>query len=188
MALERTFQELSDRLRRLQDSLLALQLTIREDLPPQGGVALVDQFGDAVDDSLGWMEESLLAAVEAYHAVEHPLDMDRARRALANCQEQFHRVEQRFASDLISYEKLKDLTSFGRSRRGEWIGWVRSVREGLRECQVPMDEVSKALLACWQEIAERAGLTSVSVQATNIGQQITAPELMSKDLLREGIT
>ena len=93
MALERTFQELSDRLRRLRDSLLALQLTIREDLPPQGGVALVDQFGDAVDDSLGWLEESLLAAVEAYHAVEHPSDMDRARRALGNCQEQFHRVE-----------------------------------------------------------------------------------------------
>ena len=188
MALEKTFQELSDRLKRLRDSLLALQLTIREDLPPQGGVALVDQFGDAVDDSLGWLEESLAAAVEAHHAVEHPLDMDKARRALANCQEQFHRVEQRFMSDLISYEKLKDLTGFGRSRRGEWLSWVKSVKEGLEECRQPMDEVSKALLACWQEIAERAGITSVSVQATNIGQQITAPELMSKDLMRGGIT
>jgi hypothetical protein len=77
----------------------------------------VDQFGDAVDDSLGWLQESLAAAVEAQHAVEHPVDIDRARRALANCQERFHRVEQRFASDLVSYEKLKDLTGFGRSRR-----------------------------------------------------------------------
>src|SRR5262249_289612 len=186
MALERTFQELSDRLRRLRDSLLALQLTIREDLPQQGSVALVDQFGDAVDDSLGWLEESLAASVEAYHAVEDALDMDLARRALGNCQERFHRVEQRFATDLVSYEKLNDLTGFGRSRRGEWLGWVRSVKEGLEECRQPIDEVSKALLACWQEIAERAGMTSISVQATNIGQQIASPELMSK--LREGIT
>jgi hypothetical protein len=188
MALERVFQELSDRVRRLRDSFLALQLTIREDLPPQGGVALVDQFGDAVDDSMGWLEESLAAAGEAQRAVGHPVDLDRARRALANCQEQFHRVEQRFASDLISYEKLKDLTGFGRSRRGEWVGWVKSVRRGLEECRQPMEEIGRALLACWQEIAERAGMTSVSVQATNIGQQIAAPELMAKDLAREGIT
>src|SRR6516162_8297733 len=99
MALERVFQELSDRIRRLRDSLLALQLTIREDLPPQGGVVLVDQFGDAVDDSLGWLEESLAAAGEAQRAVGHPVDMDLARRALASCQEQFHRVEQRFVCD-----------------------------------------------------------------------------------------
>ena len=188
MALERTFQELPDHVRKLRDALLALQLTVREDLPPEGSVALVDQFGDAVDDSLGWLEESLQAAVQAQRAVEHPSDVDRARRALANCQEQFHRVEQRFVSDLISYEKLKDLASFGRGRRGEWIGWVKTVRLGLEQCRQPMDEVSKALLACWQEIAERAGMTSVSVQATNIGQQITAPELTSKDLIREGIT
>jgi hypothetical protein len=188
MALERVFQELSDRLRRLRDNLLGLQLTIREDLPPQGSVALVDQFGDAVDDCLGWLEESLLAAEEAHRAVEPPLDLDQVRRALANCQERFHRVEQRFVSDLVSYEKLKDLTSFGRSRRGEWPGWVKSVRHGIEECRQPMDEASKALLACWQEIAERVGMTSVSVRATNIGQQITVPELTGKDLVREGLT
>ena len=188
MALEKTFQELSDRVRRLRDSLLALQITIHEDLPPQGGVALVDQFGDAVDDCLGWLEESLAAAVEAHRAVEPPLDMDRARRSLVSSQEQFHRVEQRFATDLVSYEKLKDLTGFGRSRRGEWPGWVKSVRKGIEECRQPMEEINKALLACWQEIAERAGMTSVSVQATNIGQQITAADLMGKDLVRGGIT
>jgi hypothetical protein len=186
VALEKMFQELTDCLRRLRDNLLALQLTIREDLPPQGAVALVDQFGDAVDDSLGWLEESLAAAVEAHQAVEHPLDIHQARRALANCQELFHRVAQRFVSDLVSYEKLKDLTGFGRSRRGEWLSWVRSVKDGLEECRQPIDEVSRALLACWQEIAERAGMTSVSVQATNIGQQITTPEFTSK--LRDGLT
>lgn len=188
MALEKTFGELPNTIRRLRDSLLALQLTVREDLPLHGSVVLVDQFGDAVDDSLGWLEDSLAAAVEVQQCAKHPVDIDRARRALVICQDQFHRMEQRFHSDLISYEKLKDLTGFGRSRRGEWIGWVKSVRKGLEECRTPMDDVSKALLACWQEIAEHAGMTSVSVQATNIGQQIAAPELISRNLASEGIT
>jgi hypothetical protein len=188
MALEKTFGELPHTIRKLRDGLLALQLTVREDLPLHGSVVLVDQFGDAVDDSLGWLEDALTAATEVQQCAKHPVDMDRGRRALSNCQEQFHRMEQRFHSDLISYEKLKDLTGFGRSRRGEWLGWVKSVRKGLDECRQPMDEVTKALLACWQEIAEHAGMTSVSVQATNIGQQIAAPELMSKTLASEGIT
>lgn len=188
MALEKMFRELPEQIRRLRDCFLALQLTIREDLPPHGGVVLVDQFGDAVDESLGWLEDSLAAAIELQQSAKHPVDIDRARRALSNCQEYFHRMEQRFGSDLISYEKLKDLTGFGRSRRGEWVGWVKTVRKGLNECGQPMDDVSKALLACWQEIAEHASVTSVSVQATNIGQQIAAPELMSRTLAGEGIT
>jgi hypothetical protein len=188
MALEKIFGELPDSIRKLRDSMLGLQLTIREDLPLEGSVVLVDQFGDAVDDSLGWLEDSLAAAVEAQKYAKPPFDIDRARRALANCQEQFHRMEQRFGSDLISYEKLKDLTGFGRSRRGEWPGWVKSVRKGLDECRRPIENVSEALLACWQEIAEHAGVTSVSVQATNIGQQIAAPELISRSLASEGIT
>src|SRR5215469_12499422 len=188
MALIKVFGELYGQARKLRDSLRTLQLTIREDLPPQGSVALVDQFGDAVDDSLGWLDESLAAAAEAQRAVEPPVDIDRARHALTICQEQFHRVEGRFASDLISYEKLRDLTSFGRSRRGEWVGWVKSVRIGLEECRQPMDDISQALLACWQEIAERAAITSISVQTTNVGQQITAPELVTRDFAREGIT
>ncbi|MBV8834258.1 MAG: hypothetical protein JO108_34100 [Acidobacteriaceae bacterium] len=188
MALERIFRELPDSIRKLRDSMLALQLTIREDFPLHGSVVLVDQFGDAVDDSLGWLEDSLTAAIEVQECAKRPVDIDRARRALAICQEQFHRMVRRFDSDLVSYEKLKDLTGFGRSRRGEWLGWVKSVRKGLDECRQPMEEVSKALLACWQEIAEHAHVSSVSVQATNIGQQIAAPELISRTLASEGIT
>ena len=46
----------------------------------------------------------------------------------------------------------------------------------LESCQQDLYVTNEALFRCWLEIAERVGMTSVSVQATNIGQQITAPQ------------
>jgi hypothetical protein len=154
VALEKTFRELGDVLHRLRDNLLSIQLNIREDIAVEGAVVLVDKLGDAVDDSPGSLEEALVAADEALNAVAS-LRLDIVARALTKCQEQFQLLELRFQSELISYERLTDLTAFARSRRGEWLVWVKSVRQGLEQCKQPIDETSKALLACWQEIAER---------------------------------
>jgi hypothetical protein len=156
VALEKTFRELGDVLRRLRDNLLLIQLNIREDVPVEGAVVLVDKLGDAVDDSLGSLQEALVAADEARKAIGPSLRLDMVARALTKCQEQFHSVELRFQSELISYERLTELTAFARSRRGEWLAWVKSVRQGLEQCKQPIDETSRTLLACWQEIAERS--------------------------------
>jgi hypothetical protein len=186
VTLDKTFRELTECLRKLRDSFLAIQLTVREDLPSEGSVVLVDKFGDAVDDSLGWLEEALTAAVQGERAVAPPANMELARRALSSCQEYFHRMQNRFQSELVSYERLKDLTAFGRSRRGEWSAWVKSFKSGLEQCQSPMERASRCLSECWQEIAERAAMTSVSVQSTNIGQQIATSE--ADELVRRGVT
>jgi hypothetical protein len=44
------------------------------------------------------------------------------------------------------------------------------------------------LARCWQEIAEHAGATSVSVRTTNVGQRIVAKPSDGKDLAYERIT
>lgn len=186
MALDKTFRELTESLRKLRDSFLALQLTVREDVPSEGGVVLVDKVGDALDDSLGWSEEALTGALQAERAVAPPANVDLARRALSSSQERFHRLQHRFQSELVSYQRLKDLSAFGRSRRGEWSAWVRSVRDGLEQCQGPLEQASRCLSECWQEIAERAAMTSVSVHSTNIGQQIATSE--ADELARRGMT
>jgi hypothetical protein len=175
MALEKAFNELCDGFRKLKDGLAALQLTLREDLPREGSVLLVDHLADAVDDCLGWLDESFAAALEGCGVVGQTLNLDRARRSLTSCQRQFQFLEQRFRADLNSYERVQELTSFGRRRRGEWLAWAKSVRQGLEECGQSTEAVSAALITCWQEIAERAAMTSVSVHTTNIGQQIAAP-------------
>lgn len=188
MPLEKAFYELSVQLRRLRDTFLGVRLTVVEDKPLRDEVVLVDRFGDAVEDVLGWVEEALTATAEAEQAVGNAPDMHRARRALTTCQERFNRLAQQFSSELISYEPIDELTRFGRRRGGEWRRWANTVRESLDQCRQSIQDVNQALFLCWQELAEHLGTASVSVQNTTIGQQISAPELAGKDLVREGIT
>jgi hypothetical protein len=186
--LEMAFHELSVQLRKLRDTFLGVRLTVVEDKPPRDEVALVDRFGDAVEDIVGWIEEALAAAIEGEQAVANPLDMYRTRTALTTCQERFNRLAQQFASDLVSYERIDDLIKFGRRRGGEWRRWANTVRESLEQCRQPLHEVSHSLFMCWQELADRLGMSSVAVQNTVIGQQIGAPELAGREIAHQGIT
>jgi len=172
MPLESTFQDLSAQLRTLRDALLGLRVTVVEDKPLQGDVVLVDMFGDAADDLLGWLEEALAAAENGQQATEQRIDLDRARRALTTCQERFNRIAQCFSSDLTSYERITELKRLGHRRHGEWLAWANSVKGAVDQCKQPLYEVNQALFLCWQEMTERVGMTSVSMQSTTIGQQI----------------
>ena len=71
---------------------------------------------------------------------------------------------------LASYDKLKELVRLGNERR-TWLPWASSTRQGIEQCREPLEQTSKALSACWQELAERLGMMNISVQATSIGQQ-----------------
>ena len=65
------------------------------------------------------------------------------------------------AADLVSYERLKDLASLGSKRGIDWV-LVNTVKQGIEQCRQPLDGADQALAVCWQEIAERVGMTSVS--------------------------
>jgi hypothetical protein len=186
VALESIFRDLSVCLHHVHDALNALQITLG-DKPPDDESALADGVEAAVLDLMGTLHEAQKAALEARKAVGHPLDLDRARRALTLCQERFHRIEQQFASDLVSYEKLKELARLGNARRA-WLPWSSTVKQGIEQCQPPLELTSTALAACWQELAERLGTVNISMQATNVGQQITVPRSRMADLEAEGVT
>jgi hypothetical protein len=187
VALESTFRELFSELKKLRDTLVALRLTVGEDKPRRGEAALVDHLEDTILDLMGLLDEALKAARAAQKGVDHPLNLDGARRALTICQERFHRIGHEFSANVVSYEKLKDLASLG-VRGGEWPLWANSVKQGIEQCRQPLDRAGEALAACWQEIAERVGMTSVSVQATNIGQKIVADAAELKDLAHDEVT
>jgi hypothetical protein len=188
MAMESAFRDLLSELRKLYDTLVALRLTVVEDKPARGDAALVDRLEDTVLDIMGLLNEALRAARLAQKGVLATPDLHGARRALTTCQERFHRIERQFAAELVSYEMLKDLASLGSERRGEWLPWANSVKSGIEQCREPLDGASKGLAACWQEIAERVGMTSVSVQTTNIGQKIVSKVEDGLEMAHEGIT
>jgi len=149
-----------------------LRMTVIEDRPLQGVVKLVERVGDNVEDLLGSAEEMRQAAIEAQSAVEHPLDAERARRGLALCHAKFNSCAERYFGDLAGYETMEELVCLGRARRGEWQAWANLVKDTLKRGQQTLFAVNGALLECWQALAERAGIQSISVQTTSVGQQI----------------
>jgi hypothetical protein len=185
MPLETAFRDLSVHLQQLRDALLGLRL-VTEDKPLEGDVVLVDIFGDAAADLLGWLEEALTAATVGLQGLDQRIDVERSRRELTNCQERFNRIAHRFSSDLLSYERIAELRSLGRHRQGEWLAWTKSVKQVLDACKQPLYDVNQTLFSCWQEMTARAGLISLSVQATNVGQQITVPQ--DREVAREVTT
>jgi hypothetical protein len=186
VALEATFRDLSVSLHHLHDALNALQITLG-DKPPDDESAVADGLEGAVLDLMGTLHEVRKAALKGKKAVGHPGGLDSARRAITLCQERFHRIEQQFASDLVSYEKLRELARLGTERR-PWVSWSIAVKQGIEQSRQPLEEVSRALARCWQEIAEHAGATSVSVRTTSVGQKIIARQSEGKDLSYERIT
>ena len=187
MALESTFRELNVRLHTLHDALNGLHVTLG-DKPLDRGAAVADGLENAVLDIMGALHDARKSALEAQRGVAVPADLDRARQALTTCQEQFHVIEQQFASGLVSYEKLAELARIGRSRGREWRAWANSTKEGIEECRAPMEQLSKALIACWQELAERLGTTSISVRNAVVGQKVVARQPQSTAEFADRVT
>ncbi|HKF47387.1 MAG TPA: hypothetical protein VKB38_08510 [Terracidiphilus sp.] len=173
MALEATFRGLSIQIRKLSDTLNAILLTVG-DRPQNRGTILADQMENSILDLMGSLSGALTAARTAAKSVGAVRDMDRARRALAKCQEYFHGAEQQFANQLVSYESLSKLTSLGAERGGEWKHWAASMKDAIEQGRQPFEGVSQGLAACWHELAEHSGSTSISVRSQNVGQKIFA--------------
>lgn len=171
MALEITFRTLSVQLRRLCDTLNAVLLTVG-DRPPHRGTALADGLESKLLDLLGGLGSARSAAKAARSAVGAAKDLDRARRALAKCQDAFHKAEQQFMNELISYEALHSLTSLGGERGGEWKHWAASMKDAIEQARQPFEETSHAMAICWQELAERLGTMNISVRANGVVQNL----------------
>lgn len=184
MALEATFRNLSVSVDMLHDALNTLHVMLG-DKPVGPELAAIDGLENALLDTLGELHEARKAALDARRAVGPETDLDQARRALTICQQKFHRIEQQFSS-LVSYEKLRELIRLG-EKGNEWRSWINSTRQDIEECRQPMEHTSKALAACWQELAERLGATSVSVRNV-ISQKIVSGKLWTKDETAERST
>jgi hypothetical protein len=179
MALEATFRTLSLQLRKHCDLLNVVLLTVG-DKPPDRGAALADELENSLLDMVGLVEDAHAAACVAEKAMGPPLDMDRAKRALGKCQELFHRLEQQFWR-VVSYQKLKDLQTIGHHRGGEWKPWAASMKDALEQGREPLEESSRAIAACWQELVEHSGNTTISV--TNTGQRMITRGFQTSETL-----
>ena len=186
MTLEATFQQLCSRIADLGEYLNQLRVTIVEDKPLQGDKALIDQLSDATYDVRGPLEEAHEFADEARRAsMSTPTNLEGARKALAACQEKIISALSNYL-ELVSYERVAELMSMGQELGREGRAWARSVKSAFDECRAMINEINLSLLASWLDLTERVPMSSVSVQTTNIGQQISVPE--GSEIAHGGIT
>lgn len=184
MALEATFRELCVSVGNGIECLETLRVMLGD--KPRSEAAIVDGIENSVLAILGLLHESNDAAANALKRVEYPADFDRARRSLAVCQERCHHIERQFSVELASYDKLFELARVGRERGREWLTWSNALRQAIEDCRAPLQSLSVALSRCWQELAERLGMTNISVQS--IGQQIKVQKPATEDFEIEGVT
>ena len=159
MALEAAFCDLTARLGTLREELIDLRTTVLEDKPLHGEVVLVEVLSDAIDEMLGWLEEALTDATIGRQAVEDDLNVHRARRALAACQDRYLQIMRRFTLDLVSYDHLAEMMRFGQRQGREWRAWTQSAGAALAASHRTIFDVQEALCRCWQELAECVSIT-----------------------------
>jgi hypothetical protein len=185
MGLERTLREFGAAVAELNDRAGELRLAAVVDRPETNDAAICDSLEYAVEDFVGWLRETREAARAAERAVKPSLDMDQARRALTVCQDRFERAGQVFSCNLADSGRLRELAGFAQKRRGEWPSWVTSVRQGIDQCRRPVEESRRKLAECWQEIAERAGATSINVWNGAAEQNVAGGEREAPYLVGE---
>lgn len=173
MGVENEFRELSAAFGDLRDRFQALQIMVLEDKPLKGATLLVDQLGYTILDVRGLIEESYAALSEADSAARFASAREgtgwrQANAKLADCHERFLEADRRYRTELVSYDRISDLTSFGREKRGEWLPWATGVRETAEACHHPIDRVGLGLLRCWSGLAGRSTPNLVAVRAADL--------------------
>ena len=174
MSLRKTFEELCDRLDDLFRAVDRLQKEAR-DKPAGDDVALAQILDRQADDLHGWLAEASGAAAAALQAVGPPVDLERARLSLLAAQEHCSARFAETVSDVLSYDRLDEVRGVPLERGDKWRDWSEDVTEALGACRERLDALTQAFFLCWQELSERVALGGVSVQATNIGQQVMVP-------------
>lgn len=164
MALEASFKELQARLSTAREAFTDLKVAVIEDSPRKGAPVLVDQLGDAATDLLGWLEEATEAAAQGLAEAERPRDLEGAEAALLTCAERCQQVAQRFASGLLSCNRIVEIHDLGRERGREWRLWSGSVEEAIHHGQEGLLGAFEALFGCFREIADKKPETTPRVR------------------------
>jgi hypothetical protein len=170
MTLEGNFKELASKWERLVEELEHGLLWSVTETKPNEEHALATHYIDTATDLVAAAREGLTIS---QNAASTDLSLSQAGKTLLRCQEQFHSIAAMFESKMGSYGRIRKIKRFGSERRMAWREWASRVCESVERCRRPIDELNRALFLCWQEVADRLGISSVSVHSSSVGQKIT---------------
>jgi hypothetical protein len=199
MSLELAFELLSKRLESLCDEVEELRFNAADFFPPthpsaknnsdhhkQRAPSPVESLGENAEAVKGDLHEALAAFGKALTAVRPPRDLYRAQAALIDVSRYLNDAVDRFRKDIMQPMTLQLLSQMANELRGEWPDWLQQIKSITYTTRDKFLEVWRTLCQCWEELADKLSSSAVSVRTTNIGQQITAPEM--RETVLEGMT
>jgi hypothetical protein len=176
MALQAAFQDVHAKLKALLDvEWLELQWAV-EARSSSIDHHLTNRLDDLVRDLQGLIKDGLFEAEIGAAASGQPPDIGASGRALLECQKDVNEIVAKFWTEAGSYRPIADLIGLGEERSTEWRVWTYGVLNVLDRWHEPVHHLTGAVIHCWEELLEHLGTTSISVKATNIGQQIGLSE------------
>lgn len=171
MAFESAFQNLGLAARQLHEVTRDLTIALSEDQPTEGAPA-AQHWADNAENLHGLVRECLEAASCTARNLGPAPDLYHLRRHLSACQKSFNGAVASWFRELAQFDQMEELSALGRRPKREWQAWTKGVRIALECCHDPLEKTAAALLVCWQELCERAGGVSVTVNSAGIGRQV----------------
>jgi hypothetical protein len=172
MTLENASLELLNSLKVLRESTADLLRLITEDRPYEHSLAY--RFEHGTSEILGRLDAALNAAI-GLQQIALQYDHGWAFETLGACHAEFNLVDEKFHTELKSFDWLQDLHALGNEHPDEWMGWASSIKATLDQCS--FSAVHDALLKCWQSLLVSSGAMSTQ-QIKHIRQQIALQEEM----------
>jgi len=156
MTLSTDLQSLWERLHEFRDGVLPLRLLVTEDHPVGVPPQPVQALADGLDEAFGLLAEAIEALSVAMQANAEPRERERAIRMLGLCNDRLIKLDHRWNDEVSSYYQLTQLVTAAQERGRRWRAWTATVLDGVAGWTGLRCEVHLALLACWQDLAERA--------------------------------
>jgi hypothetical protein len=156
MTLGAALTDLNHEVEAFRQEMAVLHTAILVDRPTSDDVVLIDLLGDAALDALDLLNHTLACAVESQQSANSGRDLAHSAQALAECSDQMMRLSEHLSDQLLNVDRLMELLAYSKPRGGEWRSWSLSVKDTLLRCSPRFIAAQRALLACWQEMAEFA--------------------------------
>lgn len=164
MAHTAPFSALAKRCGQLHQAMAEARWAVCEAKPPAGDLHLVDRLADVLVELM----DQVKRCERISQSVSH-LSADAAGN-LRRVQSLTDATGSRMYVELLSYEVGREIV--GARRHGElWRGWAKEARQALARCRAPLDDVRRAILACWKWLM-RSPAVGLVVQTTNVGQVV----------------
>lgn len=167
MSLKNALQGLDDQVQQMNAVLSELQITVAVDRPD--ALAMAEDFAQTLDDLRIALDESS-NQLSRLARIDRPQEqIADVWQALLFCQQQIDQTSTELCA-LNSMDRLAPLKRHALHQGGEWLAWLRIVKDGLARCVQQQHSLCAAHRLCMQEMAERDATGLVTINNRTIGQ------------------